>query len=315
MPKENKHPPVLFLMGPTATGKTALAVELFKALPVEIVSVDSAMVYRDMDIGTAKPGPELLRIAPHRLIDICDPAESYSAGRFRRDAGEAITEIHARQRIPLLVGGTGLYFRTLEQGFSELPPADPQTRKKLEAQAIAQGWDKLHRRLAAVDPEAAARINPNDPQRIQRALEVHALTGVPLSAFFRKGRSAPLPFPVYKMIIAPEDRGRSHEKIRERFLGMIEAGLVDEVRRLYERGDLGPALPAMRLVGYRQVWQYLAGESSYNTMIDKAIIATRQLFKRQMTWLRAERQGRWFDSTDPDLLVKVMNFLQHIPVL
>ena len=315
MQNKDKNLPVIFLMGPTATGKTALAVELFKALPVEIISVDSAMVYRGMDIGTAKPEPELLKAVPHRLIDICDPSESYSAGRFCQDAADAITEIHAKQKIPLLVGGTGLYFRSLEQGFSELPPADPEIRKKLEAQASALGWGELHERLAAVDPEAAGRINPNDPQRIQRALEVHALTGEPLSAFFRKGRTRTLPFPLYKIIIAPEDRSITHEKIRERFLAMIGAGLVDEVRGLYERGDLGPALPAMRLVGYRQVWQHLAGEISYNIMIDKAIIATRQLFKRQMTWLRAERHGRWFDNTDQELFLKVMDFLQHIPVL
>ena len=313
MQKDNYNLPVLFLMGPTATGKTALAVELSQQLPVEIISVDSAMVYREMDIGTAKPDPEILRAAPHRLIDICDPVEPYSAGRFCRDAVDAIMEIHDKGNIPLLVGGTGLYFRTLEQGFSELPAADPGIRERLEAEAEAMGWEKMHGRLAGVDPESAARIDPNDPQRIQRALEVHALTGQPLSAFFRKGRTRPLPFPVHKIVIAPEERRIAHEKIGERFRGMIEAGLVDEVRRLYGRGDLGPALPSMRLVGYRQVWQYLAGEINYNGMIDKAIIATRQLFKRQMTWLRAERGAHWCESSDPDLVIKVMDFLQHIP--
>lgn len=314
MQDRNKQLPVVFLMGPTATGKTALAVELFQKFPVEIVSVDSAMVYREMNIGTAKPGSEILDVAPHHLIDICDPVDTYSAGRFCQDAVEIITDIHGRGKIPLLTGGTGLYFRTLEQGFSVLPAADPATREKLEREAAETGWKALHHRLSSVDPESANRISPNDPQRIQRALEVHMLTGEPMSAFFRKGRTRPLPFPRCKIIIAPENRASAHEVIRVRFKEMLDRGLLAEVQHLYERGDLNPKLPSMRLVGYRQVWQHLAGEIGYNDMIDKAIIATRQLFKRQMTWLRAEQEGHWFASNAPDIVKKIVSFLQHNPV-
>jgi len=293
--------PIIFLMGPTASGKTALAVELVQKLPLEIISVDSAMVYRGMDIGTAKPSPEILNIAPHRLIDICDPAESYSAGNFCRDAYRVIDEIHAQDKIPLLVGGTGLYFRSLEQGFSSLPQANPGVRDKLEAEARDLGWDKMHQRLENIDPVAAARIHRNDPQRIQRALEVYELTGRPLSELHSQGRQASLDYPLIKLIVAAADRTNLHKDIETRFVKMLNDGLVDEVKALYKRGDLSPALPAMRLVGYRQVWDYLEGRESYKNMIEKGIIATRQLAKRQMTWFRSEQNADWFDAGDVKL--------------
>ena len=302
-------------MGPTATGKTTLAVELVQRLPMEIVSVDSAMVYRGMDIGTAKPGPDILRIAPHRLIDIREPEESYSAGDFRLDAARAIEDIHAAGRIPLLVGGTGLYFRSLEEGISRLPGADPVIRAGLVEEASARGWAALHERLAELDPASAARIHPRDPQRIQRALEIHAITGRPASALYREGREAPLPYPVIKLIIAPEDKARHRRDIELRFLDMVKQGLVEEVESLKGRPGLTAERPSMRLLGYRQVWRYLDGELDYNGMIAKAITATRQLAKRQMTWLRSERNARWLDCRRPGLSDFLLNFLQEHPLL
>jgi tRNA dimethylallyltransferase len=307
-------PPVVFLMGPTASGKTDLALALHERLPLDIVSVDSAMVYRGMDIGTAKPSREVLTRVPHRLIDICDPAEAYSAGRFRADAREAIRDIHAAGRIPLLVGGTGLYFRSLEQGFSRLPPSDPAVRDALEEEADLKGWKQMYALLAQIDPISAKKIHPNDPQRIQRALEVYRITGRPLSSLVGGGREGGLDSPLIKLVVAPAERGRLHEVIRRRFLGMLEAELMAEVRCLYERGDLHAGLPAMRLVGYRQAWQYLAGELDYNSMINKAITATRQLAKRQLTWLRAEPDARWFNSDSGRLEERVLNFLRKDPV-
>jgi tRNA dimethylallyltransferase len=307
-------PPVVFLMGPTASGKTDLALALHERLPLDIVSVDSAMVYRGMDIGTAKPSREVLTRVPHRLIDICDPAEAYSAGRFRADAREAIRDIHAAGRIPLLVGGTGLYFRSLEQGFSRLPPSDPAVRDALEEEADLKGWKQMYALLAQIDPISAKKIHPNDPQRIQRALEVYRITGRPLSSLVGGGREGGLDSPLIKLVVAPAERSRLHEVIRRRFLGMLEAELMAEVRCLYERGDLHAGLPAMRLVGYRQAWQYLAGELDYNSMINKAITATRQLAKRQLTWLRAEPDARWFNSDSGRLEERVLNFLRKDPV-
>ena len=309
MADPSTHLPVVFLMGPTATGKTQLAVKLVQQLPVDIISVDSAMVYRGMDIGTAKPAAEILRIAPHRLIDICDPVESYSAARFCHDALVEIKQIHAAGRIPLLVGGTGLYFRALEKGLSELPPADSGIRQQLEAEAVMVGWDTMHSRLASVDPEAAGRIHPNDPQRIQRALEVYALTGKPLSAHFSMNSSMPLPYSVIKIVISPAERKDLHEQIRQRFLRMLDRGLVDEVRNLYERGDMHADLPAMRMVGYRQVWHYLAGQIDYKTMTDHAVVATRQLAKRQLTWFRREQDAEWFASQDAVFPANLLNYL------
>ncbi|MBF8270684.1 MAG: tRNA dimethylallyltransferase [Gammaproteobacteria bacterium] len=302
--------PVVFIMGPTAGGKTALAVELCQQLPFGIISVDSAMIYRGMNIGTAKPGPEILQIAPHRLIDICDAAEIYSAGRFRLDALQAIEEVRRLGKIPLLVGGTGLYFRALEQGISALPAADPVIRERLEREASVIGWRAMHQRLAGIDPESAERIHPNDPQRIQRALELFEITGKSRSALFAVGGEQPLPFQVYKFIIAPVERGIIHERAKQRFLRMLELGLVDEVRGFYQRADMHAALPSMRMVGYRQVWRYLASIISYQQMQEHAIVATRQLAKRQLTWLRSEQNGVWLDATDPDLLNKALKYLQ-----
>ena len=281
-------PPAIFLMGPTASGKTAVAVELVKRFPLDIISVDSALVYRGMDIGTAKPGHEILAAAPHRLIDIRDPSESYSAAEFCEDALQAMAGITARGRIPLLVGGTFLYFRALEQGLSEMPAADPEIRARLEAEAQREGWASMHARLARVDPQAAARIHATDTQRIQRALEVHEISGLPLSLFHARGRSAALPYRLLKLALIPEDRALLHARIESRFQSMLDNGFVEEVRRLCERGDLQAELPAMRAVGYRQIWAYLAGKTGYDEMREQAIVATRQYAKRQLTWLRSE---------------------------
>ncbi len=304
----NSLPPAILLMGPTASGKTDLAVALVERLPCEIVSVDSALVYRGMDIGTAKPDAALLARAPHRLIDILDPAEAYSAARFRADALREMAEITAAGRIPLLVGGTGLYFRALRRGLSELPAADPVVRARLEQAAAEQGWEALHRRLREVDPVAAARIHPNDPQRLQRALEVYELTGRPLSVQQCGGVDA-LPYRVLALALAPAERSLLHERISRRFHGMLEQGLVAEVEGLYRRGDLGPDKPAIRCVGYRQVWHYLAGEVDYAAMVEQGISATRQLAKRQFTWLRSEQDSDWFDSADAEVLDKVLKLL------
>jgi len=302
-------PPAIFLMGPTASGKTDLAVELVRRLPVEIISVDSAMVYRDMDIGTAKPEADILAEAPHRLIDIIDPAEAYSAARFREDALEQMTEITAAGRIPLLVGGTMLYYRALQQGLAQLPEADETVRARLEAEAREEGWQRLHDRLAEVDPASAERIHPNDPQRLQRALEVYELTGRPLSELWQEQGEARLPYRAVKLVVAPEDRADLHRRIALRFGKMLEQGLIEEVEALYRRGDLHSELPSIRCVGYRQVWQYLAGELSRDEMSEKGVVATRQLAKRQFTWLRSERDLKWFATFDSRLLEKVLKFL------
>ena len=293
--------PVIFLMGPTASGKTGLAVELAQRLPLDIVSVDSALVYRGMDIGTAKPSPHVLAQAPHRLVDILDPAEAYSAAQFRADALREIATIHAQGRVPLLVGGTMLYFRALQYGLSELPEADPGVRKRLEQQAQQVGWGEMHARLAAVDPIAAARIHPNDPQRIQRALEVYELAGEPMSTLQNRSGQGTFPFSLIKWIVSPGDRDRLHERIAQRFQAMLDEGFVDEVAGLRSRGDLDLGKPSMRAVGYRQVWEYLDGAGDYANMMTKGIIATRQFAKRQYTWLRSEQGADWFDSEDPGL--------------
>ncbi|MFA5626639.1 MAG: tRNA (adenosine(37)-N6)-dimethylallyltransferase MiaA [Thiohalomonadaceae bacterium] len=296
----NDLPQAIFLMGPTAAGKTALALELVERLPCEIISVDSALVYRGMDIGTAKPDAEVLARAPHRLIDIIDPVESYSAARFCADALQEMAEITAAGRIPLLVGGTGLYYRALRHGLSDLPSADPVLRARLEAEAAVDGWEALHRRLQLVDPQAAARIHPNDPQRLQRALEVYELTGQPLSEL-QRGASNFLPYRVLSLALTAE-RSYLHQRIHERFHIMLEQGLIDEVKGLFQRSDLMPDKPSIRCVGYRQVWSYLAGEIDHDSMVAQAIIATRQLAKRQFTWLRSEAEAHWLDSREPQLL-------------
>jgi tRNA dimethylallyltransferase len=289
-------------MGPTASGKTALAIELVKRLPLEIISVDSALVYRGMDIGTAKPSPHVLAQAPHRLIDILDPAEGYSAARFRVDALREMAAIRAIGKIPLLVGGTMLYFRALHQGLAELPGADMQVRARLEEEARQRGWDALHARLAEIDPVSAARIHANDPQRIQRALEVFELTGRPLSKLVDEARGEPLPYQVAKWVIAPRDRTLLHVRIEQRFYDMLGQGFLKEVEALKARDDLDLSKPSMRAVGYRQVWGYLDGRYDYASMAKKGIVATRQFAKRQLTWLRAERDAEWYFNEDSDLL-------------
>ncbi|MBI1732402.1 MAG: tRNA (adenosine(37)-N6)-dimethylallyltransferase MiaA [Gammaproteobacteria bacterium] len=308
------EPDIIFLMGPTASGKSALALEIARRLPVEIISVDSALVYRDMDIGTAKPPADIRSQVPHHLIDICDPAEVYSAGRFRTDARALIEQISARQRVPLLVGGTGLYFRSLQRGIARLPVADAGIRAQLEADAAAHGWAVLHARLRAVDPEAAARIHPADPQRIQRALEVYLLTGRALSSHLADRNADPLDNRVHKFVLNFSDRRRLHDRIETRFHRMLEAGLLDEVRALYRRGDLTCSHPSMRLVGYRQCWQHLAGEIPFSRLPEKGIAATRQLARRQLTWLRQEPGATWLDPSSADLAGKVLKSLQLAPI-
>lgn len=306
---DNTLPPAVCLMGPTASGKTDLAVSLVERLPFEIISVDSALVYRDMDIGTAKPDAETLARAPHRLIDIIDPAESYSASRFCEDALEEMKAITASGRIPLLVGGTMLYYRALEQGLARMPEADAEVRARIEAEAAEFGWQRLHDRLALVDPESAARIHPNDPQRLSRALEVFELSGRPMSELWREAKQNALPYRLVKLAVAPDERAVLHERIARRFRLMLEQGLVEEVEALYRRGDLSPELPSIRCVGYRQVWQYLAGELSRDEMSERGIVATRQLAKRQFTWLRSEQGLQWFATFESRLLEKVLKFL------
>lgn len=296
-----RRPLAILLMGPTAARKTELAVELVARLPCEIVSVDSAMVYRGLDIGTAKPGREVLARAPHRLIDIADPAEAYSAGRFREDALREMQQIVAAGRIPLLVGGTMLYFRVLQRGLPGLPQADSELRARLDAEGRAHGWEVLHRRLAAVDPAAARQIHPRDPQRIQRALEVYLLSGQPMTRLLATADDTfVLPYRIVSLVRAPSARAVLHARIERRFRQMLEAGLVDEVARLAQRGDMTAELPAMRCVGYRQVLKYLNDEYSSTEMVQRGIAATRQLARRQLTWLRAEPGCDWiFDDGSP----------------
>ena len=302
---QKNHPPAIFLMGPTASGKTALSVQLAQTLNAEIISVDSALVFKGMDIGTAKPTLEERGGIPHHLIDILDPSESYSTGQFRNQAVALMADITARGKIPLLAGGTMLYFNALTQGLATLPEANPEIRARLEQELAHYGKEAQYERLKAVDPKAANRIHPNDPQRIQRALEVYEISGQPLSSFFSQVGDE-LPYQIVKLVIAPEDRALLHEKIALRFKQMLAQGLVAEVEKLYQRGDLSPALPSIRAVGYRQVWSYLEGEYDLETMTEKAIIATRQLAKRQFTWLRRETQAHTFITGDENLLAKVL---------
>lgn len=288
-------PLAIFLMGPTASGKTSLAMELCKALPCELVSVDSALVYKGMNIGTAKPTAAEQAAVPHRLIDLLDPIDAYSAADFRRDALAAMADITAAGRIPLLVGGTMLYFKALLEGLSPLPSADAAVRAEIEAQAQEQGWEALHRQLAEIDPVAAARIHPNDPQRVSRALEVYRISGSTLTELTQR-KGDPLPYKVLQFAIAPRERAQLHKRIGERFRLMLEQGFEQEVRVLYERGDLHPDLPSIRCVGYRQMWDYLSGVVSYDEMIERGTAATRQLAKRQLTWLRGWPDLQWLDT-------------------
>ncbi|NOX08407.1 MAG: tRNA (adenosine(37)-N6)-dimethylallyltransferase MiaA [Gammaproteobacteria bacterium] len=297
-------------MGPTASGKTALAVELCKHFPCDIISVDSALVYRGMDIGTAKPDATLLQQAPHRLIDIREVTQPYSAAEFREDALREMKQIVAAGRIPLLVGGTMLYFRTLEQGIAELPAADPAVRAQLEQEALALGWDVMHQRLQQIDPVAAQRIHPNDPQRIQRALEVHVITGKSMTEWFTLADSSPSPYRFIKLVLAPESRTVLHARISDRFDAMLEQGFIEEVRDFYQREDVHANLPAMRAVGYRQAWMYLQGEYSMAELRERGIIATRQYAKRQLTWLRSEENAHWFDSSEGVPVEQVIAFIE-----
>ncbi len=293
-------PPIVQLMGPTASGKSALALALADRFPLEIVSVDSAQVYRGMDIGTAKPDRATRMRVPHHLIDILDPTEAYSAARFRIDALAAIAAIRARGRVPLVAGGTMLYFKALREGLSALPAADRATRSRIDARAAVEGWPALHAALARVDPETAARLSPTDAQRIQRALEVHALTGIPLSQLQGTRAAGDAPGPIVAIALLPADRPRLHAAIAERFDAMLDAGLVNELRRLRARYALTPNLPSMRCVGYRQAWAFQDGEIDAATLRVKGIAATRQLAKRQLTWLRATPAAA-FDPYTPGL--------------
>jgi tRNA dimethylallyltransferase len=277
-------------MGATATGKTDLAVEIAKRFPVEIISVDSAQIYRGMDIGTAKPAADTLALAPHHLIDIIDPAERYSAWHFVEDANRLIEEITARDKIPLLVGGTMMYYHALENGLNKLPVADPRLRARLNQQASEIGWPAMHEKLAAIDPLSASRIKPGDSQRIQRALEVFEVCGLPLSSL-QQQESSVSKHEAHKIILHADDRALLHTRIEQRFLEMIEQGFIDEVSGLKLRSDLNLSLPSMRCVGYRQVWQFLEGNLNRDEMIYKSIVATRQLAKRQMTWLRKQPEA------------------------
>ncbi|KHK63616.1 tRNA delta(2)-isopentenylpyrophosphate transferase [Pseudomonas fluorescens] len=321
----NPLPPAIFLMGPTAAGKTDLAIELTKVLPCELISVDSALVYRGMDIGTAKPSKALLAEFPHRLIDILDPAEAYSAADFRRDALQAMAEITARGKIPLLVGGTMLYYKALVDGLADMPAADPEVRAQIEEEAARLGWQALHEQLAVVDPVSAARIHPNDPQRLSRALEVYRVSGQSMTTL-RQRQSAQsteaaasglqqLPYTVANLAIAPANRQVLHRRIEQRFTLMLEQGFIDEVVALRERSDLHAGLPSIRAVGYRQVWDYLDGKLTSAEMRERGIIATRQLAKRQFTWLRSWTDLHWLDSLDCDNLPRALKYLGTISIL
>lgn len=305
-------PPAIFIMGPTAAGKTDLALALYDQLPCEIISVDSALIYRGMDIGTAKPSIEMLNRYPHHLVDILEPTESYSAASFRVDALRAMDEITRAGKIPLLVGGTMLYFRALEKGLSELPPADSAVRERLDAELAEQGSEVLHRRLAEIDPESAARIHPNDPQRLQRALEVFELTGKSMTQLYAESQGDALPYRVAKIVVAPQGRKVLHERIERRFHQMVEHGFVAEVRRLKARGDLDLSMPSMRAVGYRQVWEHLEGKYDFDQMIYKGIVATRQFAKRQLTWLRSDGENQWFDGESANLEKDVLEYLRQV---
>jgi tRNA dimethylallyltransferase len=298
MPADHR-PLAIAIMGPTASGKTALAVEWAQRLRTEIVSVDSALVYRGLDIGSAKPDAATLALAPHHLVDIRDPHEVFSAADFAREARAAMDALTAAGRIPLLAGGTGLYFRALLSGLSDMPEAHAPTRAQIQAEAVERGWPALHAELAAIDPAAGKRIHANDPQRIVRALEVHRRTGRPISDFQGAPRT-PFPYRVLKLVLAPADRAVLHARIDARFDAMLAAGLLDEVRRLREDPRLHPDLPAIRAVGYRQAWEHLEGHTDAATFRAHALAATRQLAKRQLTWLRGELDARWFDpARDP----------------
>lgn len=316
----SSFPPAIFLMGPTASGKTDLALALARVLPCELISVDSALVYRGMDIGTAKPDRATLEAFPHHLVDIRDPAEAYSAADFRHDALAAMADITARGRIPLLVGGTMLYYKALLEGLADMPGADAEVRAELEARAERDGLAALHAELQAVDPHSAARIHPNDPQRLVRALEVFRVSGVTMTQLRAQQSEAAsqdggLPYTVVQLAIAPAQRQVLHERIAKRFDLMLEQGFVAEVERLHRRGDLHGEMPSIRAVGYRQVWDHLEGRLDAAQMRERGIIATRQLAKRQFTWLRSWENVHWLDSLDCDNLPRALKYMATVSIL
>lgn len=313
---DRELPPAICLMGPTASGKTDLAIEIAEYLPCDIVSVDSALVYRGMDIGSAKPDAETLRRAPHRLIDIRDPSEAYSAAEFRADAIAEMNDIVAAGRIPLLVGGTMLYFKVLREGIANMPAGDQAVRDRIQADADRVGWAALHERLQSVDPVAAEKIHPNNPQRLMRALEVYEISGMPLGEHWLQQEKfvADLPCKLFQFAIVPDDRAVLHARIEQRFMQMLDQGFVGEVRGLFDRGDLHKDLPALRAVGYRQVWEYLEGELGYDEMIFRGVVATRNLAKRQLTWLRGWSELNILPFKEQKNLDKVLNVVNFTPI-
>ncbi|WP_355660257.1 tRNA (adenosine(37)-N6)-dimethylallyltransferase MiaA [Halomonas salifodinae] len=305
------QPPAILLMGPTAAGKTDLAIALHERLDCELISVDSALIYRGMDIGTAKPSAAELARAPHRLVDIRDPAEAYSAAEFREDALAAMHEITAAGRVPLLVGGTMMYYKRLLEGVAEMPAADPALRAELEAEAERRGLVALHEELTRVDPQLAAELHPHNRQRLLRALEVYRLSGRPLSALWAEQRRETLPWRTLSIGVAPAERAVLHERIGRRFEAMLAEGFLDEVAALQARGDLHLDLPSMRCVGYRQAWEYLEGRYDRDTLIARGTAATRQLAKRQLTWLRGWPELHWVDSQQADALARVLKLVRR----
>ncbi|WP_144983505.1 tRNA (adenosine(37)-N6)-dimethylallyltransferase MiaA [Halomonas sp. C22] len=307
----DQRPLAIFLMGPTAAGKTDAAIALHETLGHELISVDSAMVYRGMDVGSAKPSAAELARAPHRLIDLRDPADPYSAADFREDALREMRQISAAGKVPLLVGGTMLYFKRLVEGVANLPAADPLIRERLAAMQAKQGLAALHRELASVDPVSAARIHPNDPQRLMRALEVFHASGRPMSELWAEQEVETFPWRVLSIALSPLDRSVLHRRIAQRFDAMLDEGLIDEVAALKKRKDIHAGLPSMKSVGYRQVWEYLDGEYDRDELVSRGVIATRQLAKRQLTWLRSWSALRWIDTQQPDTLDKLLKFVRE----
>lgn len=306
-------PPAIFIMGPTASGKTGLAVELYQHLPVELISVDSALVFKDMDIGTAKPVASILARAPHHLIDLIPPTEVYSAATFRNDALKLMAEITARGKVPLLVGGTMLYFKALQGGLSQLPEADPNVRLKLDAQAAQIGWPAMHDKLAEIDPETAARLEPADAQRVQRALEVYEISGKTMTELHQSSMSDKLPYQLLKIALTPSDRSVLHDRIAIRFDDMLKQGFVDEVKRLLLKyPSLNADMPSMRCVGYRQALEHLAGNYDVAELRDRGIFATRQLAKRQLTWLRGMDDTFEVNCLNPKMLKTVLNEINQV---
>ncbi|MEQ1775555.1 MAG: tRNA (adenosine(37)-N6)-dimethylallyltransferase MiaA, partial [Burkholderiales bacterium] len=306
------HPPAIIIMGPTASGKTALSAKLAQSLACEVISVDSGQIYKEMNIGTAKPDAEFLKHTPHHGIDIIEPHESYSAAKFRDDALTHMREITERDKIPLLVGGTMMYFKSLIEGLNDLPEADPVARMLIDTMAEEKGWDGVHQKLMEVDPETAARLDPNDSQRIQRAMEIYYITGKPMAEWLKKPKYVYFPYTPIRISLIPSDRGVLHERIATRFDDMLKGGLVDEVARLREEYVLESTMPSMRCVGYRQTWQHLNGEFGMDQLREQGIAATRQLAKRQLTWLRPmENEVAEFDCLAEDTDALVLDYIRH----